>query len=524
MIWRIGGAWGLGRHIDPETLELLAQLKEKGASLGYETTEEYSMLGGVYVADLVWQLAKDQPPLVTFEIETKDSLRVFKNISKYFDTISADIPKPFRHFLVVVKGELSDGTRKPLQHYINQYNVSLFEDVGRDKEIRKLLFNQLDKLKVDVTDLVRRYLSSGRIDETLQGVIQGIREGMPDVLGRPKKVMLTFGQEIKRDPLRPFEFKLSMETPSGQPTLMQRLHDAAKTGETILLTKKDKIRAQIPGLGEQEIESIEIKAETVSGTRASLETPNYEHALELLLTATDEGERFTVTNNGQDAPWRIALSYEKKTNTMEIQMHINAREADPYQIVYFEDFVDHAKRENKLILRRSDGMVLLEAPFAGDFQALPEWPMRILRALADVQNATGVRLSTPEKMSNEELQVLSRLQQITSNGMEEGEIRSLSISLTKEAAQHRLYLAKNPNIIENLGVDLGDETLNLLGKTIRLGRAKMIVAEAIIDLKKLDEDLKSAREPIAVEVSTDANQTVRVVYEKWGKQQAERCI
>jgi len=512
----------LGRHTDPETLELLAQLKEKGASLGYEAIDEYPMLGGVYVADLVWQLAKDQPPLVTFELETQDSLRVFKNISKYFDTIATDIPKPFRHFLVVVKGELSDGTRKPLQRYIDQYNVSLFENVGRDEENRKLLFKQLEELKVDVTDLVRRYLSSGKIDETLRGVIQGIREGMPNVFGRPKEVTLSFGEETKRDPLRPFEVKLSTESPSGQPTLIQRLHDALKTGQTIRLTKEDKIRAQIPGLEERQIDSIEIKREIVSGTRASLETPNYEPAIELLLTARDEDEHFTVTNNGQDAPWRIALNYEKKTNTMEIQMHINVREADAYQIVYFEDFVEHAKRENKLILRRSDGMVLLEAPFAGDFEPLPESSMRILRALADIQNATGVRFPAPEKMSNEELGVLSRLQQITSNGFEEGQLRSLGISFTKEAAQRRLYLAKNPDIIENLRVDLGDQTLNLLGKTIRLGRAIMTVPEARIDLQKVDEHLRSAREPIAVEVSTDANQTVRVVYEKWSKQQAQR--
>jgi hypothetical protein len=512
----------MGRHTDPRTLQLLAQLKEKGVSLGYATKDEYPMLGGLYVADLVWQLAKDQPPLVTFELETRDSLRVFKNISKYFDTISADIPKPFRHFLIVVKGELSNGTRKPLQHYIDRYNVSLFEDVDGNEQNRKLLFRQLDELKIDVTDLVRRYLSSGKIDETLQGVIRGIQEGMPDVLGKPKEVRLSFGEETRRDPLRPFQIKLSTETPSGKPTIFQRIHDALKTGQTIRLTNEDRIRAQIPGLGEHEIDFLEIKPESVRGTVASLETPNYEHAVELLLTKVDEAGGFTITNSIQDAPWKIAFVCDEEGRTREVQIEMNFREADPYQVVYFVDFLEHAKRENKVILRRQDGLVLFEGPFAGDFPKLPESYLLILRALADVQNATQIRFPVPEKISREELHVLSRLQQITSKGFEKGELRSFSITLTREEAKRRLYLANNPDVIENLRVDLGDQTLTLLGKTIPLGRARTILPEARIDLRKLDEGLKSTREPITVNVSTDATQTVTAVYEKWSKQQPEK--
>jgi hypothetical protein len=117
----------LGRHTDPQTLEFIKKLKEKGENLGYKTAEEQPILGGLYWADLTWSLADGQPPLVTFEVETEESLRVFKNTAKYFDTLSKDVAKPYRHFAILIRGKLLEGVRLPFQRYINYYNEPLYD-------------------------------------------------------------------------------------------------------------------------------------------------------------------------------------------------------------------------------------------------------------------------------------------------------------------------------------------------------------------------------------------------------------
>jgi hypothetical protein len=48
----------LGRHKNPQTLDFIKRLKEKGESLGYKTAEEQPIMGGLYFADLVWQLSQ----------------------------------------------------------------------------------------------------------------------------------------------------------------------------------------------------------------------------------------------------------------------------------------------------------------------------------------------------------------------------------------------------------------------------------------------------------------------------------
>ena len=505
----------MGRHTDPETLAFIGKLKEKGESLGYRTEEEYPMFGGLYFADLIWQLAKDQAPLVTFEVETSESLRVFKNTSKYFDNYSKNVPKPFRHFMILMKGKLSEGVRHPMQRYLDYYNVSLFEDVANDQEAVKILFEELDRLKVQLGELVARYLSSGKIDETLQQLILGIREGMPKFLAEPKDVTITFGSEARPDPLRPFKFMLTAKTPSGSPTLMQRLADALKTGKPVQLTKADQVKVQIPGLHEGEVEAMEIKPEIIKGTLAKLETPNYTDSIELVLAEESENDQFKVVSNAkQDAPWRVSFRADKTTSQVEVNVSFDPNRGDPYQFVYFADFVKHAKNENRLIVKVADGKVLLDGPFPGAFEAPSEDCMQIWRALADIQCKTGIRLSMPKGMSSDDLKEISRLHQITNKGEIEVQLNSLTVNLSKQQAEHRLYLAKNPDIIENFQATM-NETAELFGKKIPIGEAQIIIPKAKIDLNKLSEELKKGIEPIPLEILVLPDKPAKIVYRNW---------
>ena len=121
-------------------------------------------------------------------------------------------------------------------------------------------------------------------------------------------------------------------------------------------------------------------------------------------------------------------------------------------------------------------------------------------------------------MSKEELQILARLCQITKNGVEEATLQSLDVNYSQEQARHRLYLAKNPQIVENFQVKLGEKSLTLLGNTIALGKAIMIVPEVTIDIRKLEDDLKKGEEPVIVQILSDPGRAVRILYEKWSRQ------
>lgn len=506
----------MGRHKDPQTLDFIKRLKEKGESLGYKTAEEQPIMGGLYFADLVWQLAEGQPPLVTFEVETAETVYVFKNTAKYFDNLSKDVPKPYRHFAILVNGKLSEGVRLPFQRYMNYYNISLFEDIANNSEAVRILFEELDRLKVHLRELVARYLSSGNIDETLQQLILGIQEGMPKFIAKPKDVTITFGSETRPDPLRPTRFTLTANTPPGSPTLVQRLADALKTGKPVRLTKADQVRAQIPGLPEGEVEAIEIRPETVSGTFARLETPNYSDSIELVLAEESEDNQFKVVSNAnQDAPWRVRFRENKATGQIEISVSFDPDRGDPFQFVYFVDFVNHAKDENRLIVREMvDGKVLLDGPFPGPLEVPPEDWMQVWRALADIQRKTGIRFPMPKEMSRGDLREISRLHQVTSKGEVEVRSNSLMVNLSKQEAEHRLGLAKNPDIIENFRAT-ANEITELFGKKIPIGEAQIIIPKAKIDLNKLSEELKKEIDPIPLEIQILPDKPARIVYRNW---------
>jgi hypothetical protein len=506
----------LGRHKDPETLAFLGKLKEKGESLGYKTAEEVPMAGGLYFADLTWQLAENQPPLVTFEVETEESLRVLKNTAKYFETVSKEVPKPFRHFIIVVKGRLSEGIRRLLQPHIEHYNVSLFEDIVNDTEAARVLFEELDGLKVHLSELVARCLSSGQIDQTFQDLRLGIQEGMPKFLAEPENITIEFGSKDQPDPLRPFKFQVSAKTPAGEPTLIQRMYDASKTGEPVRITKKDEIKVQIPGHEADEIELVEIRPEAIKGTLARLETPNYSKFIELILTIESEDDQIKVVSNvSQHAPWKVALKLHKRANQLEFSVNFDSHEGDPYQFVYFVEFFQQAKRENRLICRViADGKVVLDAPFAIDIGAPPEDWMKVWRALAEIQNKTGVRLPIPKKMSDEDLKEIGRLYTIVTKGEIGVQLNFLTVNFSKEQAEQRLELARHPDVIENFQANIGQHA-ELFGTKIPLGEARLIVPKARINLAKLHEDCSRGIDPISTEVSALPDRSPKIVYRKW---------
>ena len=113
----------MGRHKDADTLNFIDWLKKKGESLDFFVQTEYSMLNGLYFADMVWKLEEDQESFITFEVETRDTPAMFSNTSKYFGPSSNVVKKPWWHFMIVYKSRLSEGHRISMFNTVNQYNI-----------------------------------------------------------------------------------------------------------------------------------------------------------------------------------------------------------------------------------------------------------------------------------------------------------------------------------------------------------------------------------------------------------------
>jgi len=78
----------MGRHKDADSLEFINWLKAKGEELGYIAELEYPLVFNEYFVDVVWKLKEEHAPLMTFEVETKDSRSIFANTLKIYGTSS----------------------------------------------------------------------------------------------------------------------------------------------------------------------------------------------------------------------------------------------------------------------------------------------------------------------------------------------------------------------------------------------------------------------------------------------------
>jgi hypothetical protein len=213
----------------------------------------------------------------------------------------------------------------------------------------------------------------------------------------------------------------------------------------------------------------------------------------------------------------VAFKLHKKSNQTELSVNFNLSEGDPFQFVHFVNFFRQAKKENRLILRQAaDGKVLLEGPFSTEFETPSDDLMRILRALAEIQLKTGLRLKIPTGVNKDELRRIEKVYQILTKGEIQGQLTSLPVSLTLEEAKHRLEMSKNPDVVENFQATAEtSETVELLGAMIPLGKGRIIIQKARIDLKRLSDEVLKGTDPIALEVTAVPDSKVRIIYNDW---------
>ena len=129
----------MSRYKDSDTLDFLNWLKLKGESLGYLAELEYYLGKKDYFVDVAWKFGKDQTPLVTFEVETRNCGKIFTNTSRIYGAMPDVVSRPRNHFMIMFKAKLSEIQRKALYSTIGNYNVWLFEDVFGDPNNRRKL-------------------------------------------------------------------------------------------------------------------------------------------------------------------------------------------------------------------------------------------------------------------------------------------------------------------------------------------------------------------------------------------------
>ncbi|MFB3890028.1 MAG: hypothetical protein ACE14S_11100, partial [Candidatus Bathyarchaeia archaeon] len=217
----------MGKHRDPDTLAFIEWLKNKGESFGFLTATEYPMRGRECILDVAWKLKEEQPPLVVFEVETRDNRSMFCNSSKIYGPSTGTIPKPWQHFIIVFKGKLSDYHRESFFNLINQHNVNLFEDIFGKPENRQRLETKLYAFKPDLSQQIKNEMQNSSLGEALRGVLKGLSEGFSDCYLEKPKVLISFKSSNQAQ--GGTRFSITTETASGKPTFIEKMKEANRT-------------------------------------------------------------------------------------------------------------------------------------------------------------------------------------------------------------------------------------------------------------------------------------------------------
>lgn len=135
----------MGRHKDKKSLELIDQILRLGNEFGFISEDEYNVQG-LYDIDVVWKLSEDDSPYVTFEIESRSPSNLFKNILKIFITPSDVFEKPRKHFVIIMRGNLSKGDRLSLFSIEKTHNMVIIEDYLNLEKNREKFHEQIHRI------------------------------------------------------------------------------------------------------------------------------------------------------------------------------------------------------------------------------------------------------------------------------------------------------------------------------------------------------------------------------------------
>lgn len=475
----------MGRHKDPDILKFIEYLKNKGKSLGFNTKDEFSLIGGIYFVDLIWTPYENKHQMfITFEIEKKDD-NTLKNLDKIIDTNSSEVEKPFRHFVITFDEVLKKGTKKIVNEKIRKYNISLYENLKNNKKLREDLDKELENLKIEISKLIEKK-GSKKPRQTIKEIIHGLKKVNP-VLILDKK-----SYPINRIALNEYSESTKDETIS-------------MPEEFLFSNKKyDKI-AIIPIPREKYVF-------VIPGSSVAIDVYKTEDRIDNLVFLELEGcdlpillKFKLVVGNGGESNLKFNSSV---SDVIQMKSFLNFLEA-MYNLNYFDLYDENYKKVF------SFGGVVGNLPFALPYDLLNE----IFSDLIYIQNLTKTRIVAPRDITNPDLDALQRIKTIIDTGKYSGEIKEFAITATKQTMLKLVETQKKKKTIEPMRVKFDYGTESLFSQEIPLGACiietpRTKFKDSIQEVEKKLSDLDE-KDLIELYLIPSNSQITRVIYPEW---------
>lgn len=480
----------MGRHKDPETLQFIEAVKKKAEILGFKVIDEFKVLNGLFWVDLtLTPYEEGHETYITVEIDTEENDRIYKNLDKIFDLPAKDLEKPYHHFIVIYKGQLTKGNKGLMLEKARLKNVHLFENLKSDQDELEKFYKELEDLKISISEYISR---KGSINpaETVKETILGLGKITPVLIVANKpyhigQATLTSGSQTvgKKD------FAMS----SGQ------LFDRKKYKHlAIVAIPREIFTLIIPGTSV----ALDIYSEqrlNQKATSFTLETCNYPIIIDVELIKGGGGT--TVTR-------------------------IDPEEADAIQLKMFEDLLKglYEKQKFEIYNQRSQRIFWVEGASSTSYKFSAQWYADV-SDIAKIQEVTSTRIPAPEDLTlsysdHKNIQMIKKI-------VEQGEISEyfgeVSITATKDIITKMVDLQKTNGNIEGLQATLQESFQPLLKVDVPLGEAvfefpDMIFKDSLDEIERMIDEIGPEAEVKVVFVPT-SSKPGKAIYPKWKKAQ-----
>lgn len=510
----------MGRHRDPDTLEFLDWLKTKGESLGYLSELEYPLSPKEYFVDVVWKLKKDQTPLITFEVETKDGRTIFCNTTKIYGPPSEDVPKPWHHFMVIFKGSLSVGHRKALSNLISQHNVHLFEDIFGKLDNRKKLEANLESLKYDVTEQIINEMQNKPLGEALSTVLKGLSEGLKDgPLGMPE-VSITF--KSAHPPKGGVPFSIKTETPKGEQLFIDKMNEASKTLKPFTI--------ESPQLKDMTMDGKSIFTEG-KGKAVLTVIPKPIPPVRIIVPETDvlfdgillrrirtEGTADYLSTEERNLPFVFNFIVDREKNAHKFNFEFKSPHGNVIQALQFEEFIKALnKHKNISIVEPEENKPVLGFRIHEKLEQSTDWHY-LLSKLAYIQQKTNHIIPVPDKVTQDDIKDIFSVIRVLDTGENSGVLNDITIRIDKQGAKNLVEIQKKQGKIPNLSISQ-TTACKLFAENIPLGKSTTMLPDMQFarSLEKVEKivDAATGSDTVGLSLKPVADKKVTIRFEDW---------
>jgi hypothetical protein len=443
----------MGYHKDKETLEFIEALKKRGESLGFKANTELPKMDRAYSIDLVWTPYRTHDIFITFEIESKENERLYKNFDKIFDLPSRDFEKPYYHFIVVYKGKMTRGNRDLILEKARPKNVHVFENLFQDNEAKINFNRELEKLKIPIDELIERRGTASQA-ETVQEAMTGLSKITPVLIVENLKL-----------PLNDFNYKSSNTITNVDVERSQASqYKKSKYSETALVV--------IPPM------------------RYTLVILNTKNVVDVFLQKSREDKKYHyVTAEACDYPFKFDFILAKPSGGT-VTLSIDADQADVCELKTFEDFRKSLQINATLIIYYPEGKIKLrveEIVIDGKFST-DNWYSAI-SDLSFIQESIGQRIMAPKNLvlTNNDYNDIYRLKSLISLGQFDLNLESFTFKSKKDNVEKLASLQKQYGIIPNISFTNNQTYENLLNQKIPVGPSNITFPDGAIFKEKLEE-------------------------------------